>query len=227
MVDQEVDHDEKDASNTDEEQPSLNLDQALQYIAAERANLSAPRDYSVQWGDSSTSDDPSSRRRQQPPPHQQQLTPRRMRSGRKPRTISVRESSGAAGNNNQNAAIMPEGNDPSSPDITSSEAAIRFRSSSASPHRKVGRRVRSASIGSCSQLGHSKSTPTLHTSPLDLRIVRLRALANKLKFLFTAETELLTAVLSSDSLQSPSPGFIDPRGPPPRPGQPLVHVFIN
>ncbi|KAH9992704.1 hypothetical protein BJV74DRAFT_771463 [Russula compacta] len=74
MVDQEVDRGEKkDASNTDEEQPSLNLDKALQYIAAERANLSAPREHSVQWGDSSTSDDPSSRRRQQAPPHQQLL----------------------------------------------------------------------------------------------------------------------------------------------------------
>ncbi|KAH9992703.1 hypothetical protein BJV74DRAFT_884552 [Russula compacta] len=124
---------------------------------------------------------------------------------------------------------MAEGNEPSSPDITSSEAAIRFRSSSASPHRKEGHRnsVRSASVDGCSQLGDSKSTPTLHTSPLDLRVVRLRALANKLKFLFTAGTELLTAVLSSDSLQSPSLGFIDSRGPPPRHGQPLVHVFIN
>ena len=52
-------------------------------------------------------------------------------------------------------------------------------------------------------------------------------IAIKLKFLFAAEAELLIGVLSNELLQSSMPNFIDPRGPPPRPGQPLVNVFIN
>jgi len=49
----------------------------------------------------------------------------------------------------------------------------------------------------------------------------------KLKFLFAAEAELLTGVLSNELLQSSMPNFIDPRGPPPRPRQPLVNIFID
>ena len=49
----------------------------------------------------------------------------------------------------------------------------------------------------------------------------------KLKFLFAAEAELLTGILSNELLQSSTPNFIDPQGPPPRPGQPLVNVFID
>jgi hypothetical protein len=247
MIDLEADSgDYEDSNNADEEQPSLGyLDEALQFIAAERAKLTAPRDSSWQRGNSSTSDDPSSRRQQLPLHHHhhqqqqqyKQLAPRRRRRNRKSRsiipTVVVRESSGAAGDDNQpRTEEMPEGEDPSdlsSPDISSSEAAIRFRSTPGSPRRRAGRRnsVRSASVDGRPRLGHSKSTPTLRPGPLDPRVVRLRALAIKLKFLFAAEAELLTGVLSNDSLQSSSPDFIDPRGPPPGPGQPLVHVFID
>jgi len=252
MIDQEVDSgDYEDANNADEEQPSLGwLDEALQFIAAERAKLTAPRDNSWQQrGNSSTSDDPSSRRQQQLPHHhhhphhnhhykeQQQLTPRRKRRNRKARsiapTILVRESSGAAGDDHQPHSDPLEGeedpSDLSSPDISSSEAAIRFRSTPGSPRRKARRRnsVRSASADARPRLSHSKSTPNFRPGPLDPRVVRLRALAIKLKFLFAAEAELLAGVLSNESLQSSTPDFIDPRGPPPRPGQPLVHVFID
>ncbi|KAI0254546.1 hypothetical protein BJV78DRAFT_924410 [Lactifluus subvellereus] len=244
MIDLEADSgDYEETNNTDEdsEQPSLGyLDEALQFIAAERAKLTAPRDNSWQR-DSSTSDDPSWHHQQQQPqqPQQQQhqqLPTRRKRRKRQPkslvRTILVRES-GPPGDDNQSHTEMLEGDDPSdqsSPDISSSEAAIRFRSTPASPpRRKAGRRysVRSASVDGHPRLGHSKSTPSLRSGPLDPRVVRLRALAIKLKFLFAAESELLTAVLSNDSLQSPSPDFIDPRGPTPTSGQPLIHVFVD
>jgi len=249
MIDREVDSgDYEDANNADEEQPTLGwLDEALQFIAAERAKLTAPRDNSWQQrGNSSTSDDPSSRRQQQQLPHhyhhykeQQQLTPRRRRRNRKARsiapTILVRESSGAAGDDHHQPHSDPlEGEDPSdlssSPDISSSEAAaIRFRSTPGSPRRNARRRnsIRSASADARPRLSHSKSTPNFRSGPLDPRVVRLRALAIKLKFLFAAEAELLAGVLSNESLQSSAPDFIDPRGAPPRPGQPLVHVFID
>jgi hypothetical protein len=247
MIDREADSgDYEDANNAGEEQPSLgSLDEALQFIAAERAKLAAPRDNSWQQrGNSSTSDDPASHHHQQQlhlhqQHHHQQLTPRRRRRRRKAKaiapTVLVRESSGAAGDDNQTPTEMLEGegedpSDLSSPDVSSSEAAIRFRSTPASPRRRAGRRsnsVRSASADGRPRLSHSKSTPSLRPGPLDPRVVRLRALAIKLKFLFAAEAELLTAVLSNDSLQSSSPDFIDPRGPAPEPGQPLVHVFID
>ena len=254
MIDQEEadSGDYEDANNADEGQPSLGwLDGALQFIAAERAKLTAPRDNSWQQrGNSSTSDDPSSHRQQQqqvphhhhhyhPHHHQhQQLVPRRRRRNRKARsivpTVLVRESSGAAGDDHhhQPQSDPLEGEDPSdhsSPDISSSDAAIRFRSTPGSPRRKAGRRnsVRSASADARPRLSHSKSTPNFRSGPLDPRVVRLRALAIKLKFLFAAEAELLAGVLSNESLQSSTPDFIDPRGPPPRPGQALVHVFID
>ncbi|KAI9511964.1 hypothetical protein F5148DRAFT_1310620 [Russula earlei] len=226
---------------TDGEQPSLGyLDEALQFIAAERAKLTAPRGISWQQrGNSSTSDDPSSHHQYQYHHQQQQhqqLTPRRRLRKRKarsivPTAILVRESSGAAGDDNQTPADVEvkDPSDLSSPDNSSSEAALQFRSTPGSPRRKERRRnsLRSASADGRPRLGHSKSTPTLRPGPLDPRVVRLRALAIKLKFLFAAEAELLTAVLSNDSLLSSSPDLIDPRGPPPSLGQPLVHVFID
>jgi hypothetical protein len=231
---------EEDANNAGEEQPSLGyLDEALQFIAAERAKLTVTRGNSWYRANSSTSDDPSSapHHQRQLSHNQQQLTPRRRRRRRKARsiipTVLVRESSGAAADDNQTprAARLGRGDlsDLSSPDISSSEAAIRFSSTPGSPLRRAGRRnsVRSASVDGRPRLGHSKSTPSLRPGPLDPRVVRLRSLAIKLKFLFAPEAELLTAVLSNESLLSPSPDFIDPRGPTPSPGQPLVHVFIG
>ncbi len=242
MIDQETDGgDYEDGDNADEEQPSLGyLDEALQFIAAERAKLTV----STSWhhANSSTSDDPSlPRQRQQSHNHhhhqqQQQLTPRRRRRRRKARsiipTVLARESSGAAADGNQSHTERLERGDPSdlsSPDNSSSEAAIRFSSTPASPTHKPGRRntARSVSVDGRPRLGHSQSTPALRPGPLDPRVVRLRSLAIKLKFLFSPEAELLTTVLANESLLSSSPDFIDPRGPAPTPGEPLVHVFID
>ena len=250
MIDQETDGgDYEDANNAGEEQPSLGyLDEALQFIAAERAKLTVSRDNTWHRANSSTSDDhPSSYSQRQQlshnhhnhnQQHQQQVTPRRRRRRRKARsiipTIIVRESSGAAGDDNQSPTERLERGDPppsdlSSPDKSSSEAAIRFSSTPASPTRKPRRRnsARSVSVDGHRRLGHSKSTPALRPGPLDPRVVRLRSLAIKLKFLFAPEADLLTTVLANESLLSSSPDFIDPRGPAPTPGQPLVHVFID
>lgn len=244
MMDQDANSgDYEDSSHADEMLPSLgSLDEALQFIAAERAKLTAPRDNSWQRGNSSnTSDDPQQHHLHPLHHHLQQqqhkqLAPRRRRRNKKARpiapTILVRESSGAVGDDNQPRTATQDVEDPSdlsSPNVSSSEAAVRFRSTPGSPSHQAGRRnsIRSASLDRRPRLGHSKSTPTLRPGPLDPRVVRLRALAIKLKFLFSAEAELLTGVLANDSLQSSSPDFIDPRGPPPRPGQPLIHVFID
>jgi hypothetical protein len=251
MIDQGTNGgDYEDANSAGEELPSLGyLDEALQFMAAERAKLTVSRDSNWYRANSSTSDDrPSSLPQRQQLSHnhhnqqqlQQQLTTRRRRRRRKARsiipTVVVRESSGAAGDDNQphterlERGDPPPSSDPSSPDNTSSsEAAIRFSSTPASPTRKPARRnsARSVSVDGRRRLGHSKSTPTLRPGPLDPRVVRLRSLAIKLKFLFAPEAELLTTVLANETLLSSSPDFIDPRGPAPTPGQPLVHVFID
>ncbi|KAI0266346.1 hypothetical protein BC834DRAFT_842991 [Gloeopeniophorella convolvens] len=221
------DHDIEEHTN----EPSLGyLDEALQFIAAERAKLTVPRDNA--WrANSSTSEDPWG----------DQQIPRRKRRRKKAkslvRTVLVREL--APGDDSQSHTEMldsPGGDDgeeaseSSSPDVSSSEAAMQYKSTPASPpRRKAGRRpsVRSASLEARPRLGHSKSTPALRSGPLDPRIVRLRALAIKLKFLFASEAELLSVVLTNESFQSSSAEFIDPRGPTPRPGQPLVHVFVD
>jgi hypothetical protein len=240
VIDLEADSgDYEESSNVDDDsgQPSLGyLDEALQFIAAERARLTAPRDNSWQR-DSSTSDNPPQQQQLHLQQQHQQLHPRRKRRKRKARslvrTIVVRDS-GPPGDDNQSHTERLEGDDPSdqsSLDISSSGAAIRFRSTPFPSPRKAGRhnRVRSASLDGRPRLGlgHSRSTPSLRSGPLDPSVVRIRALATKLKLLFGAEAKLLTAVLSNDSLQSSSSDFIDPRGSTPTSGQPLVHVFVD
>ena len=247
MID--VDSGEYDDSNDADEDtlPSLGyLDEALQFIAAERAKLTAPRDNSWHRSQSATSDDPprgrqqqqqqQRRRQQQQQQHHQNPRRRRRRTKAKSldRTIGARDSAPLLG---PSRAVDADGEDASdflspspSPDISSSELAVRFKPTPASPSRRKARRrnsVRSASADARPRLGHSQSTPSLRSGPLDPRVVRLRALAIKLRFLFAAEAELLTSILSNQSLQSPSPEFIDPRGPAPNPGQPLVHVFVD
>ncbi|KAH9050214.1 hypothetical protein EDB84DRAFT_587707 [Lactarius hengduanensis] len=250
MIDREVSSGSYDDTNDADEDtlPSLGyLAEALQFIAAERAKLTAPRDISWHRGSHSpTSDDPPRgrqeqlQRRKQQQQHQQQHS-RRRRRGTKARslgrTIGVRESAPSLGPSGAVDAEILDGDDASdflspspSPDISSSEVAGRFKSTPVSPPRRKARHrnsFRSASADARPRLGHSQSTPSLRSGPLDPRVVRLRALAIKLKFLFAAEAELLTVILSNQSLQSPSPDFIDPRGPAPKPGQPLVHVFID
>ncbi len=238
-----------DTNDADEDTlPSLGyLDEALQFIAAERAKLTAPREIAWHRGHSPTSDDPPRgrqqqlQRRKQQQQQQQQQHSRRRRQRAKARslgrTVGVRGSAPLLRPSGAVDAEIFEGDDASdfyspspSPDVSSSEVAGRFKSTPASPPRRKARHrnsFRSASADVRPRLGHSQSTPSLRSGPLDPRVVRLRALAIKLKFLFAAEAELLTAILSNQSLQSPSPDFIDPRGPAPKPGQPLVHVFVD
>jgi hypothetical protein len=248
MIGHEVDSGEYDDSNDADEDtlPSLGyLDEALQFIAAERAKLTAPRDTS--WHRGHSSDDlPRGRqqlqqRRRQQQQQQQQQHSRRKRRRTKARslgrTIDVRESAPSLIPSGAVDAEILDGDDASdsfspspSPDISSSEVAARFKSTPASPPRRKARHrnsFRSASADPRPRLGHSQSTPSLRSGPLDPRVVRLRALAIKLKFLFAAEADILTAILSNQSLQSLTPDFIDPRGPAPKPGQPLVHVFVD
>lgn len=76
---------------------------------------------------------------------------------------------------------------------------------------------------------HSKSTPSLRLTatslPLDPRVLKLRALAHKLRLLFPEDAPRLSSILSND--QADEGDFVDPRGPKPRSKDTLIHVFID
>lgn len=78
------------------------------------------------------------------------------------------------------------------------------------------------------KLTHSKSTPALRLNvsiPLDARILRLRALAHKLRMFFSEDAKYLSRILANDS---PDEGdFVDPRGPRPAGKDPLIHCFVD
>ncbi|EIW75778.1 hypothetical protein CONPUDRAFT_169058 [Coniophora puteana RWD-64-598 SS2] len=102
--------------------------------------------------------------------------------------------------------------------------------------------------GASAQLKHSKSTPVFTLSsalPPDPQILRLRCLAHKLRLRFPEDDAGITSLLTddfgsvsgsrdgsgkgsggetSDCVSSSDP---DPRGPPPKKGDTLIHVFID
>ncbi|KAI0067021.1 hypothetical protein BV25DRAFT_1820174 [Artomyces pyxidatus] len=213
------DDDDDEEDNLLADHPSLGgLAKALEFIAAERAKLSVPRD-TARRGHSSTSEGAL----QQPPP------PRRKRRRKKAkslvRTILVREPRGEESQSRTETLAGDQDEEDetsSSPDVSSSSPAHYKSTPATPPHPKQ----RSSSQA---RLGHSKSTPSLRniSIPLDPQVVRLRSLAIKLKFLFPSEADYLSAVLSNASLNASSPEFIDPRGPTPQAGDPLVHVFVD
>ncbi|KLO15177.1 hypothetical protein SCHPADRAFT_996026 [Schizopora paradoxa] len=107
------------------------------------------------------------------------------------------------------------------------------------------------------KLSHSRSTPSLRPGPVnfmsapavqtasgasvvastDPRVLRLRALATKLRMFFIDDAEALSAVLKGPGLSqarkvngdADDDGdlLIDPRGRPPEEDDPIVHVFID
>jgi hypothetical protein len=85
------------------------------------------------------------------------------------------------------------------------------------------------------RLAHSRSTPSLRpvvSIVVDPRVLQLRTLAHKLRLLFPKDAKHLAHVMSITAPPSngitgdPAPS-LDSRGPPPGPGDPLVHIFID
>ena len=91
--------------------------------------------------------------------------------------------------------------------------------------RKKGKAIETATP----PLLHSKSTPSLRLTttslPLDPRVLKLRALAHKLRLLFPEDAPRLSSILSND--QAEDGDFVDPRGPKPQSKDTLIHVFID
>lgn len=70
-------------------------------------------------------------------------------------------------------------------------------------------------------------SPRLTTTflPPELRVLKLRALAEKLRPLFPEDAPHLSSILSNDQIDEG--GFVDPRGPKPRSEDTLIHVFVD
>ncbi|KAI0031890.1 hypothetical protein K488DRAFT_86393 [Vararia minispora EC-137] len=211
--DDDDDGDEPDLSNlSGADQPTLGgLDSAFEFLAGERARLVALRDAVRGGGLSSTSDAwdrvPS--------------TPRRRRRRKKAKSL-VRPSTLRADPDDDASSSSPF--PPSSPVI----APVTV-SQPATPgaNRLVPKQP---STTDTHRLLHARSTPILRAPALDPQVVRLRSLGMKLKVLFPADAERLSAVLASRHLNATAvTDFVDTRGPAPNPDarEPITHIFID
>ncbi|KAI0946509.1 hypothetical protein AcW1_009952 [Taiwanofungus camphoratus] len=229
-----------DADTVD--QPSLGyLDEALGFIAAERAKFVAQRDLEMRGIDSVTTSDSV---------WQYTIQPRRTRRRKKNR--SVQEVSRVRileqeeethtemvtnASDKVKSTVVNYDDDvydsSSSQDILSSSP--NFKSTPATPphNKKEKRRQKSSVIKANPHIHHSKSTPNLLlpvSIPIDARVLHLRNLAHKLRLFFPQDTSSLNSILRFDTHESStltSSGFIDTRGPVPQSQDTLIHVFID
>lgn len=222
-----------DILDKDGDQPSLGyLDEALGFIAAERAKFFASRDAAgggISGNRSSTSD----------------IVFRAIvQSRRRRRTKKVVSSHSQGPTNrvpfslNSDSRIEDTAGNPSGvADATLEDTSSSFDSPStlaknSTPgtargrdSRKKGKAVETTILPRL----HSRSTPSLLLAPtslpLDPRVLRLRALAHKLRLLFPEDAARLSSILSND--RAGEGDFVDPRGPKPRSKDALIHVFID
>lgn len=228
-----------------EDQPSLGyLDEALNFIAAERAKHAASREA----GSSGRTV-----RGVSESPYRHVVEPKRKRRRKRAKTYqllhkettteteeTVSTSAVADGEGEDERDDVEEefqdvdGDDESSSSLdqyhdhndssTTNYDTNYHKSTPATPARtRRGQKQRKGA------LSHSQSFPTLRPSaPIDPRLFKVHALANKLRLLFPEDTDTLRNVLTAAD-QSPieSTGHIDPRGPPPGENDTLIHVFID
>lgn len=193
-------------------QPSLGyLDEALSFIASERARYAAQRDKGVlsenAW--------------------RHAIEPRRRRRRKKSKSgqISLRDDEGPPTETTEGVGDQDADDSSSSLDLEPSSSFPYHKSTPGTPPRIKGAQSRRTTENN---LRHSKSTPNLDLSlsvPIDPRILQLRSLTHKLRLLFPDDSAALSALLSNDF-----PGksdFVDPRGPVPRVQDTLIHVFID
>jgi hypothetical protein len=217
----------------DEDQPSLGyLDEALGFIAAERARFFASRDAAggAGHGNRSSTSDSAFRAIVQ------------SRKKRRKKKVVKSHSQGPANRKYlfldsdprvEDAAGDPSGaGDPTLEGTSSSFETSSSPAKNATPVTARGRDSRKKGKGvetTTSSLLHSKSTPSLRLTttflPLDPRVLRLRALAHKLRLLFPEDAARLSSILSND--QANEEDFVDPRGPKPQSKDTLIHVFVD
>lgn len=219
-----------DVLDEDGDHPSLGyLDEALGFIAAERAKFFASRDAAggAGAGNRSSTSDSAFRASVQSRKKRKKKAVKSYSQGPVNRTplslVSDPRIEGTAGDPN------------AAGDATLEDTSSSFESSS-SPAKHatpVTARVRDSrkkkAVEATTPLLHSKSTPSLRLTttllPLDPRVLKLRALAHKLRLLFPEDASRLSSILSND--QANEEDFVDPRGPKPQSKDTLIHVFID
>lgn len=209
-------------------EPSLGyLDEALGFIAAERARFVASRDVAPKDGGRSSTSETAWRH---------VIQPRRKRRRKK---FIKSHSQGPllriplAGDGPDTADQATAGEEGTVDDSSSSSVEI----SSSSPAQKISpvtarsKEQRKHVAGpDGARLLHTRSTPSLRlipfsSTPLDPRLLKLRALAHKLRLLFPTDAARLASILSNDKANQED--FVDPRGPIPQSKDTLVHVFVD
>ena len=215
----------------DGDQPSLGyLDEALGFIAAERAKFFASRDATGGAGAenrSSTSDSvfraivqsrKKRRRKKVAESHSQGPDNRTPLSLDTDSRIEVTVIGPSGGGDSTLEGTPSSFESSSSPVKNATPVSARGRDS-----RKKGKTLEVTTLPRL----QSKSTPSLllttTTLPLDLRVLKLRALAHKLRLLFPEDAARLSSILSNDQVGD----FVDPRGPKPRAKDTLIHVFVD
>jgi hypothetical protein len=205
----------EEISDVDEgDQPSLGyLDEALSFIAAERARYAALREAGAK-GSGATLGHGVERRRK--------------RRQRRAKTLLQGEPLDGAGRVTTVAAVDATAEEDDSSSSFERSHSSRFQSTPATPRRRKKEKEERSLVEENSKLSHSKSTPSLRLSlvmPPSPRVLQLRSLAHKLRLLFPADESALTAILSNDFADRDN--FVDPRGPVPRSQDTLIHVFID
>ncbi|KAJ6494048.1 hypothetical protein C8R47DRAFT_1184999 [Mycena vitilis] len=226
-----VDYELSDLEDLDlDPQPSLGLlDGALSFIAAERARWNAQREAGALANEGAW---------------KHVVEPRRKR--RRKRTAKTPKPDNASRDDTIEEADADDSSS-SFDNTTTTTTTSTYKSVPATPARSRKERRRQALANTSPSanrvLIHSKSTPQLRVLPLHFaanehphphypRVLQLRNLAQKLAKLFPADKAGLGSLIPPDAelhqrLLSESDFFVDPRGPPPRADDTLIHVFVD
>ncbi|EPS93184.1 hypothetical protein FOMPIDRAFT_1136691 [Fomitopsis schrenkii] len=221
------------------DQPSLgDLDDALGFLAAERARLFAQRKAGAR-----TTGNTSSTTTTSDSIYRHVIQPRRKRRRKRNQSEGVSRVRASEREQGETTTTVgaEDGDDggdeayasSSSVDNTSSpSAALRATAAHARFQTERGLRPAAPSEAQKSRLIHSKSTPNLIppvSLPLDARVLHLRNLAHKLRLFFPDDAAALRDVLHPETTSgiTEESGFIDTRGPEPGSQDTLIHVFID
>ena len=224
------------------DQPSLgDLDEALGFLAAERARLLAQRKAGAR-----TTGNTSSTTTTSDSIYRHVIQPRRKRRRKRNRSEGVSRVRASEREDHLTETTTTAGADDvgddggdeayessSSIDNTSSpSAAIRATAAHIRFQTERGRRPVVPLEAQKSRLIHSRSTPNLIppvSLPLDARVLHLRNLAHKLRLFFPNDAAALRDVLHPETTSgvTEESGFVDTRGPEPGSQDTLIHVFID
>ncbi|KAH9925766.1 uncharacterized protein B0H18DRAFT_1085192 [Fomitopsis serialis] len=199
-----------------EAEPSLgDLDEALGFLAAERARLFAQREKGLRTTGNTSSTTTTS----------DSIFRHRRRKRNRSEGASLTTTTAGV----DDVAYASS----SSVDATSSpSAAIRIAATPARTRPERRQRTIAQVAREKPRLLHSKSTPNLIppvSLPIDARVLHLRNLAHKLRLFFPKDAAALHDILDPETTTSGTEesGFVDTRGPEPGSQDTLIHVFID